>query len=131
MTRSVHTGNAEHYVWGDGCDGWHLVKRDDLSIIQERVPPGKSEILHYHERARQFFYVIRGTATLVVGNETVLLQEREGLEIAPRVPHQLRNDSSTDLEFLVISSPKSHGDRMKVNPGSVSPGQPDFTGDTV
>ena len=17
--------NAEHYVWGDGCDGWHLL----------------------------------------------------------------------------------------------------------
>ena len=115
MSASVHTRNSEHYVWGDGCDGWHLVKRDDLSIIQERVPPGKSEQLHYHDRSRQFFYVLRGTATLTVGGQTVVVREREGLEIAPRVPHQLRNDSSADLEFLVISSPKSHGDRVRVN----------------
>jgi len=28
---------AEHYIWGDQCDGWHLVKNNDLSIIHERA----------------------------------------------------------------------------------------------
>ena len=105
---------AEHYNWGNGCDGWHLVKRDDLSVIQESVPSGKSELMHYHERSRQFFYVLRGTATLIVEKKTVVLGEREGMEIPLKVPHQLRNDSLEDLEFLVISAPKSHGDRINV-----------------
>jgi hypothetical protein len=29
----VDTANAEHYEWGDKCDGWHFVKTDSLSII--------------------------------------------------------------------------------------------------
>jgi mannose-6-phosphate isomerase-like protein (cupin superfamily) len=52
--------NAEHYTWGDVCDGWHLLKRDDMSVIQECVPVGAAEIMHYHNRARQFFYVLQG-----------------------------------------------------------------------
>ena len=36
----IDRGTAEHYTWGDGCDGWHLVKGADLSVIQERMPPG-------------------------------------------------------------------------------------------
>ncbi len=30
----VDTLSAEHYLWGNGCDGWHLLKRDDLSVIE-------------------------------------------------------------------------------------------------
>ncbi len=114
MNKPISINNAEHYHWGDDCDGWHLLKRDDLSVIQERVPPGKSEQMHFHERSRQFFYVLRGTATLIVEKKTVALREGEGLEIPTKVPHQLRNDSSDNLEFLVISAPKSHGDRINV-----------------
>jgi hypothetical protein len=42
--------NTEHYLWGVGCDGWHLLKRDALSIITERVPTGASEQRHFHTR---------------------------------------------------------------------------------
>jgi hypothetical protein len=34
--------NAEHYIWGDNCDGWRLVKIPDLSVIHERMPPHRS-----------------------------------------------------------------------------------------
>lgn len=114
MNTPRSTGNAEHYIWGDECDGWHLVKRDDLSVIQERVPPGKSERKHYHTKARQFFYILQGTATLEVGDETATLNAREGIEIPPAIPHRLRNESHEDLVFLVISAPKSHGDRVNI-----------------
>lgn len=30
MKMSKHI--AEHYIWGDNCDGWHLVKNQDLSV---------------------------------------------------------------------------------------------------
>ncbi len=118
MKKPASITTAEHYLWGDGCDGWHLLRRDDLSVIQERVPPGKSERKHYHGHSRQFFYVLRGTATLVIGGETVTLSPREGVEIPPSIPHQLRNDTEEDIEFIVISAPKSHGDRVDLPPAS-------------
>ena len=62
----VSKENAPHYIWGDGCDGWHLAKTETLSVIQERVSPGKQEIMHYHNKSEQFFFVLSGTATLLV-----------------------------------------------------------------
>lgn len=104
--------SAPHYVWGGNCDGWHLVKNEALSVIQERVPPGGAEVRHFHERARQFFFVLRGTASLEVAGTVHVLGPQQGVEIAPGVPHQLSNEGADDLEFLVVSQPPSHGDRV-------------------
>jgi mannose-6-phosphate isomerase-like protein (cupin superfamily) len=110
----ININNAEHYTWGEDCDGWHLLKRDDLSIIQERVPPGRFEIKHLHTKARQFFYILSGEATMISGNQSVHLRASEAIEILPGAVHQFRNDSNEDVVFLVISSPKSHGDRENI-----------------
>jgi hypothetical protein len=32
--------------WGQGCDGWYLVKNAQMTAIQERMPPGAAETLH-------------------------------------------------------------------------------------
>lgn len=104
--------NAEHYIWGDQCDGWHLVKNKELSIIHERMPVQTSEVRHYHNQARQFFFVLSGTATLIMGGERFTLDSQEGIEVPPLIPHQMRNESNGDVEFLVISQPNSRGDRV-------------------
>jgi hypothetical protein len=56
MKELVSRGNGEQYAWGDGCDGWHLVKTPGMSVIQERMPPGRSETRHLHQHAHQFFF---------------------------------------------------------------------------
>lgn len=43
MTNPIRLENAEHYLWGTHCEGWHLVRAPELSVIQERVPPGECE----------------------------------------------------------------------------------------
>lgn len=103
--------NAEHYTWGDACDGWHLVKTDALSVIREKMPSGASEVRHFHEKSNQFFYVLKGTATIEAGGARQILKSGEGIEVGRGVPHQMFNESADDLEFLVVSCPPSHGDR--------------------
>ena len=105
---------AEHYVWGAVCDGWHLVKHAELSVIHERMPPGASEVRHVHAQARQFFFVLCGTATLEIAGRREILRVHEGVEVPPLVPHQMFNESEQEVEFLVISQPASHGDRVFV-----------------
>ncbi len=112
---SLHTmsrSQAEHYTWGDACDGWHLVKQESLSVIEERMPPETSEVRHYHRRALQFFYILAGEASMEVDGEVLTLRRGEGLSISAGTPHCIRNASSQAIEFLVISQPKSHGDRI-------------------
>jgi len=107
----IDRDHAEHYRWGDGCDGWHLLRRDDLSVIAERVPPGACEARHSHARARQFFYVLEGAAVIELEGRRIALGAGQGLEVPPGAAHQFRNESAADVHFLVVSQPPSHGDR--------------------
>ena len=109
----VSVDNAEHYIWGDKCEGWHLVKTVSLSVIQEVVPSGCCEVKHLHEKAEQFFYVLSGVAMLEVNEKTYRLNPNQGLHVPAGVPHQLRNESNSDLVFIVTSTPPSHGDRVE------------------
>ncbi len=108
----VSKNTAEHYTWGDGCDGWRLVDRAELSVIHERMPPGAAEVRHHHQAARQFFFVLSGAATMEVDGARHTLRAQQGIEITPGAPHQIRNDSGADVEFLVISQPTTRGDRV-------------------
>ncbi len=103
---------AEHYIWGQNCDGWHLLKSSEVSIIQECMPPNTFEQRHKHNKSRQFFFILSGEATMEVNGEIQRLHANQGIEIPPQVPHQMMNKSSNDLEFLVVSCPPSHGDRI-------------------
>ena len=80
-TAPVTTANAEHYLWGGTNDGWHLLKREDISIIQERMVPGSREERHLHHRARQFFYVLDGTLTMHMPDGDVRLPAGAGYEV--------------------------------------------------
>ncbi|HXD09702.1 MAG TPA: cupin domain-containing protein [Anaerolineales bacterium] len=111
---TISIENAEHYIWGEICDGWHLLKREDMSVIQERVPPRGAEIMHYHSRSRQFFYVLDGQGTMAFEDHEVTLNKGHGLEIPPLVKHQFKNKSNGDVHFLVISIPTTKGDRINV-----------------
>ena len=107
----VSTATAPHYGWGDGCDGWHLVRADGLSVIEERMPPGAAEVRHRHARARQFFYVLDGRLTIEVAGAVHALGPGEGLEVAPGAAHQVHNREAAPAHFLVVSHPPAHGDR--------------------
>lgn len=108
----VSIKNGRHYVWGNICDGWHLAESGNLSVIQERVPKGAAEIRHLHNKAEQFFYVLAGVATLEVAGEIHIIQKNEGVHVPAGVPHTLSNEHEGELEFLVISTPPSHADRV-------------------
>ncbi|MEO6525364.1 MAG: cupin domain-containing protein [Gemmatimonadaceae bacterium] len=111
VTIPTSTATAARYGWGDGCDGWHLVRVTGLSVIEERMPPGTREVRHWHARTRQFFYVLSGTLTMEVEGVRHSLDARSGIEVPPGTAHQTMNDNASDAEFLVISMPPSHGDR--------------------
>ena len=108
------TENAEHYTWGNNCDGWPLLRSDSLSVIQERMPPGTAEQLHYHERAQQVFYILSGTAPFEVEGASKTVLAGQSIHIQPKSKHRILNNGDDDLHFLVISEPKTQGDRVNM-----------------
>lgn len=114
MSVPVSRAAAEHYAWGAGCDGWHLVRAAGLSVIEERMPPGAAEVRHRHRAARQFFYVLAGVLELEVEGTVHRLGAGSGIEVAPGAAHQTMNRGDGPVDFLVVSQPPSHGDRELV-----------------
>ena len=105
---------APNFKWGQICEGWKLADSDGLSVAEERVPPGGSEVRHYHEKARQFFYVLSGEASLEVEGHENSIVAGWGIEVEPGSRHRFINKSDREVVFLVITAPFAKGDRINV-----------------
>lgn len=110
----VSKETARHYVWGGDFDGWHLLETDMLSVIEEKIPAGGGEVLHYHEKAQQLFYILEGVATFEADGVETLVEKGNAYHVRPGERHRIRNLGAGGLHFLVVSQPKSHGDRVNV-----------------
>ena len=106
---------AEHFTWREFCDGWYLLNQPTrLTVLQECMPPGTSEVRHYHREAYQFFFILSGVATLEINGKPEILHLHEGAEVPLQTLHQMWNLSEAPMEFLVISQPNSRDDRVFV-----------------
>ncbi len=106
--------NASQYIWGKNCKSWVLCDSLDLSIKLESMPTGSKETLHYHNKAQQFFYILKGVAHFIIEDTTVEVGSKQGILIPPKTKHFMMNASNEALEFLVISQPSTQQDRINI-----------------
>lgn len=59
----IDSSTADHYTWGNICDGWHLLKSPELSVIQEHVPAGVPHRFANHSAEGVSFLVISSPST--------------------------------------------------------------------
>jgi mannose-6-phosphate isomerase-like protein (cupin superfamily) len=104
----------KHYQWGDNCDGWNLVDESSLSVKLERMPPHTAEQKHFHEKAQQFFYILKGEAVFEIERERITVKQEQGIYLKPGKLHKIINENDEDLEFLLSSQPSTANDRINV-----------------
>ena len=109
------TQNAEHYTWGNNCDGWVFVDSNELSVKLELMPAQTAESLHYHKKAQQFFFILKGIATFEVDDKHFSVKENEGFHIAAKKKHRIINNSDSDIEFILSSQPSTNNDRFNLD----------------
>ncbi|HSP59694.1 MAG TPA: GNAT family N-acetyltransferase [Ornithinimicrobium sp.] len=102
----ISPDTARRSTFDDGCTVWHLVDRADLSVVQESVPARSETRTHAHDRSREYFHVLSGRAVVSVGPQTAQVEAGSGIEVPPRVRHQIRNETDEELLLLVVSAPK-------------------------
>jgi mannose-6-phosphate isomerase-like protein (cupin superfamily) len=112
MPKPVSAADAEHYTWGGTCDVWYLVRTPALTIIEELMPAGTSEKAHHHVQSRQFFFVLSGELSLIVGEALHTLGPGDGLEVWPGEVHRATSQGLGPVRFLLTSQPPSHEDRI-------------------
>lgn len=79
------------------------------------MPSGTAEKRHFHNNAEQFFYILKGEAVFYINEEKFSVKTGESITILPKSEHYISNESTEDVEFLVISAPSTNNDRIEIN----------------
>lgn len=106
--------NSSTYKWGDNCHSWVFVDKDSLSVKLESMPSRTKEKLHFHTKAQQFFFILKGTATFYIEDNIKSVGENQGIFISPKTEHYIAIETGATLDFLVISQSKTNFDRINI-----------------
>ena len=66
------------------------------------IPAGASEGLHRHPYLGEVYYVMSGSGTIRVGDETAPIAAGDGIPITPDEAHSVVNTGTADLELMII-----------------------------
>jgi len=79
------------------------VKQHSLAHIV--IPTGKASLEHYHKISEETYYILRGSARMVLGGQVFSAAPSQVILIKPGQRHQIFNAGEEDLEFLAICAP--------------------------
>jgi len=93
MDKGKRVGPDDGNLYRRANDMFVKVTADDTSgayeICEERCPPGFASRKHYHSQNYETFYVLEGSATFILGEETYEGTKGSLFHIPPGVPHQV------------------------------------------
>ncbi|MEA2105035.1 MAG: cupin domain-containing protein [Candidatus Cloacimonadota bacterium] len=101
---------------------WLISQKDNapnFALRMFELEPGGFTPLHTHDWEHEVF-VIQGSGTLVLKNETIPFQQWDVIYIDPNFEHRFRNDGDTLLRFL-CAIPHKKAQKVSQNPLGDSP----------
>jgi mannose-6-phosphate isomerase-like protein (cupin superfamily) len=86
------------------------------SLAEATLPPGQSTQKHYHPKAEEIYYLLRGTGLMDWENETRQVVPGDAIAIPPGTVHQITNTGAEPLVFLCCCAPAyEHEDTVFVD----------------
>lgn len=75
------------------------------SLVQiVRIGPGNHVKPHYHAVQTEFFYILKGRATLSIAGEEFEAKPGDTYIIKPNDIHSVKNEGTEDFELIVFKS---------------------------
>ena len=81
-----------------------LVSGDGFQVKRIVVKPGERLSLQMHQHRAEHWVVVRGTAEVVNGDETMILTEDQSTYIPIGAKHRLSNPTQDPLELIEVQS---------------------------
>jgi mannose-6-phosphate isomerase-like protein (cupin superfamily) len=75
------------------------------SLAYVVIPPKKLSPKHYHKTAEESYYMLKGTARMIVDDKEFNITKGQALLIMPDEIHQIFNDTDSDVELIVACVP--------------------------
>jgi mannose-6-phosphate isomerase-like protein (cupin superfamily) len=73
------------------------------------LPPGASEGLHRHPGIEEVYFVLNGDGQARVNGETAEIHKGDAVPVLLNEAHSFKNNSSQDLEFMIIGIASQKG----------------------
>ena len=96
-----HIGEAEHFL-RDKMSKVNLFETPRFFCDLYCLRAGQSQKLHSHKENDKIYYILRGEAKVIVGNESRTLRAGEIVLAPAGEPHGVTNESQEDAVCLVF-----------------------------
>jgi mannose-6-phosphate isomerase-like protein (cupin superfamily) len=73
------------------------------------APPGSSIGRHMHAGVEEIYYVMQGSGTARINNETAPIAKGDAVPVLLNDQHSIENTGSTDLEFMIVGIAREKG----------------------
>ena len=97
--REIHRKVHRPWGWYDSID-----EDEGFKVKRIRVKPGASLSLQKHKHRAEHWIVVRGEATIQVGEKVFTLKANQSTYIAQGEVHRLSNHQSEPLEIIEVQS---------------------------
>lgn len=77
----------------------------DLALVTQDMPPGTGIPIHRHDRSEEILFIHSGSATVILGDEQILLNAGDIVYVPPGTYHGLENPQSSVQILGVVTPP--------------------------
>ena len=78
---------------------------EQQSVALVLLDMNKSTLLHLHPQSEESYFIIKGEAKILLGEQESVIKENQLIYIPPGIPHKLYNTGVEVLQLLVICTP--------------------------
>ena len=104
----VPAGSGPGY-WGPGDQIRFILTGAETGgaffLADVSVPPGGGPPPHIHDREDETFYLLQGTVTVRVGDQTLYASQGDCVHLPRGIAHSFRNTANENARMLVTATP--------------------------
>ncbi len=114
--------NAEPFTTKDGSEIRELLAHRNSSIrnqslAEARLPEGAQTTSHFHPKTEEIYYILAGSGTMRIGQESRAVGPGDAIAIPPGEEHQITNSGVGILKFICCCAPGyEHDDTVLCEP---------------
>jgi|GEM_PF-874559 len=84
-----------------------LLDTDYTKVKQITVNPGQKLSYQYHEKRKEYWTIVKGSATIILDDEKVFRNQGESIHIPLGSKHRIINESDEILVFIEVQTGES------------------------
>ncbi len=79
-----------------------MIPGADVVLALSKKAPGQYHIRHYHPTGSEIYYVIKGSMTMILGEDEFIAEQGTAIFIPPGTVHATKNHTDEICEMVIV-----------------------------